>query len=222
MNCGIVIPAYNVASQVETVLDCALKYINKDRIFVVDDGSRDNVSEIGESRGVHVYRHEKNRGKGKTLQTGFDLALSRGVDSVFTIDGDGQHNPDYIPEFIQCMETTRCDMVIGWRDFRLGKMPVDRIASNVLSSLFVSFVLNKKIPDSQCGFRLIKADLLKNMNLTSLKYEIETELILETVKMGKKIFFLPIESLYCAHHSNIRRFRDSLRFCNLLIKYLNN
>jgi len=222
MNCGIVIPAYNVASQVETVLDCALHYINKDNIFLIDDGSKDNASEIGQRKEVQVFRHEKNRGKGKALQTGFDLALSRGVDSVFTIDGDGQHNPDYIPEFIQCMETTRCDMVVGWRDFRFGKMPLDRIASNILSSLAVSLVVNEKIPDSQCGYRLIRADLLKIMNLTSLKYEIETELILETVTKGKKLTFLPIESLYCAHHSNIRRFRDSLRFCNLLIKYLNN
>ncbi|MFO7888978.1 MAG: glycosyltransferase family 2 protein [bacterium] len=221
MNCGIVIPAYNVASQVETVLDCAFQYINKDKIFLIDDGSEDNVSEIGQRKGVQFYRHKKNRGKGKALQTGFDLALSRGVDSVFTIDGDGQHNPDYIPEFIQCMETTQCDMVVGWRDFCLGKMPLDRIASNILSSLAVSLVINTKIPDSQCGYRLIRADLLKKMNLTSSKYEIETELILETVTRGKKLSFLPIESLYCAHHSNIRRFRDSLRFCNLLINSLN-
>ncbi len=222
MNCGIVIPAYNVASQVEAVLDCAFNYINKENIFLIDDGSKDNVSEIGQDKGVQVYRHEKNRGKGKALQTGFNLALSRGVDSVFTIDGDGQHNPDYIPAFIQCMETTQCDMVVGWRNFRLGKMPADRIASNILSSLAVSLVINTKIPDSQCGYRLIRADLLKKMNLTSLKYEIETELILEAVTLGKKLSFLPIESLYCAHYSNIRRFRDSLRFCNLLIKYLNN
>ncbi len=221
MDIGVVIPAYNVASQVDKVLDCTLKYINKEKIILIDDGSSDATAEIGESRSVVVYRHEKNCGKGKTLRTGFDLALSQGVESVFTIDGDGQHNPDYIPDFIKSMQANQCDMVVGRRDFRLGKMPVDRIASNMLSSLVVSLVLDKKIPDCQCGFRLISADLLRAMTLTSIKYEIETELILKTVKMGRKVSFLPIESVYYAHNSNIRRFRDSIRFCDLLVDFLN-
>lgn len=220
MNCGIIIPAYNVASQVASVLDCVLKYVNKERIYLIDDGSDDNTLEVGKSKGVTVYRNEKNQGKGRALRTGFDLALSQGVDSVFTIDGDGQHDPNYIPDFIQCMQSDTCDMVVGWRDFRIGKMPIDRIFSNVLSSLLVSIILNKKIPDSQCGFRLISVNLLKQITLTSVKYEIETELILKTVFRKCKLSFLPIESLYCAHHSNIRRFRDSLRFCNLLKDFL--
>lgn len=220
MDYGIIIPAYNVASQVDSVLDCALKYVKKEKIYLIDDGSDDNTAEVGKSRGVTVHRNDKNQGKGKALRTGFDLALSKGIDSIFTIDGDGQHDPNYIPDFIQCMQSDKCDMVVGWRNFKIGNMPPDRIVSNVLSSLAISLIVDKKILDSQCGFRLIKAELLKEITLTSIKYEIETELILKTVYRKRKISFIPIESLYCAHNSNIRRFRDSFRFCNLLKDFL--
>ncbi len=222
MEYGVIIPAYNVASQVEQVLDCTLKYLDRKRIFLIDDGSTDRTAEIGVKKKVMVFSHKENMGKGNALRTGFNLALSQGLDLIFTLDGDGQHNPDYIPDFIQYREAQQCDMVVGKRDFRLGEMPVDRIVSNILSSLAVSLVLNKKIPDSQCGFRLIGAALLKKLKLSSLKYEIETELIVKTIKLGKKISFLPIKSTYRAHHSNIRRFRDSLRFCDLLINSLDH
>ncbi len=220
MKIGIVIPAYNVGNQLSSVLLKTLTYVPARNIYVVDDGSTDSTAEVATCRGVVLFRHDKNRGKGEALKSGFRLALADHPDGIITMDGDGQHDPDCIPDFISRMENTACDLVIGVRSFRIGKMPFDRIFSNVMSSLVISAFVKKIIHDTQCGYRLYRSAVLRELSILSSYYEVETELLVRTLWNGWGIAFCPIPLIYKSYRSHIQRFVDTKRFCLLVLRLL--
>ena len=220
MEVGIVIPAYNVGHRLHNVLSKALEYVQAHRVYVVDDGSTDATAEVAKHYGVVLTRHGTNRGKGEALKSGFRLVLENGLEGIITLDGDGQHDPDYIPDFIRIMEATPCDIVLGVRCFRIGRMPLDRIFSNLTSSILVSLVVKKWIPDSQSGYRLIRASVLKEIHLLSSYYEIETELLIKALWRGSRISYVPISLVYDDSYSNIRRFVDTKRFCKMVLRLI--
>ena len=220
MKIGIVIPAYNAGDQLQNVLSKTQKYVSKNRICVIDDGSNDSTSAIARIFGSDVFRHLKNRGKGSALQTGFRWAVQENLDCVITLDGDGQHDPDHIPDLISVMEKSECDIVLGLRHFRVGVMPLDRICSNILSSFIVSCVAGTKIPDSQCGYRLISHSIFKNIQLESSHYEAESELIIKAAWKKMKIEYCPISLHYGNNTSHMRRFQDTFRFCRLILRLM--
>lgn len=220
MKIGIVIPAYNAGDQLQNVLLKVQKYISKNHICVIDDGSNDSTSAIARAFGSDVFRHLKNRGKGSALQTGFRWAVQENLDYVITLDGDGQHDPDHIPEFISVMEKSGCDIVLGLRQFRIGIMPLDRICSNFLSSFIVSCVAGKRILDSQCGYRLISHSVFRNIHLETSHYETESELLIKAVWKGLRIAYCPISLQYGNSTSHMQRFQDTVRFCRLILLLL--
>ena len=220
MKVGIVIPAYNVGDQLSDVLCKALTYVPSCNIYVVDDGSTDSTAEVAICHGVVLHQHRTNMGKGEALRSGFGLALVDDLDGIITMDGDGQHDPDYIPDFIATMEETACDLVLGIRSFRIGKMPLDRIFSNLMSSWVVSIVVREKIHDSQCGYRLFRAGVLDGISLSSSHYEVETELLIKAIWKGCKIAYCPILLTYEDYRSHIRRFVDTKRFCRMVIRLI--
>ena len=71
-----------------------------DEVLVIDDGSHDTTVSIAELMGATVLVHEKNAGKGVALKTAFRWALARDVRNLVTLDADGQHNPDEIPNLL--------------------------------------------------------------------------------------------------------------------------
>ncbi|MCD6117646.1 glycosyltransferase family 2 protein [bacterium] len=217
MEVGIVIPAYNAESNIKNVLLKIFKYVKPDNIFVIDDGSADRTSEIADELNVKCIRHNTNLGKGEALKTGFSAAGKTGVDAVITIDSDGQHDPDKIPEFIRIMEHNNSDIVLGTRSFGLSNMPIDRILSNRLSSLVVSLVCGKWIPDSQCGYRMIRLKSLDALSLTSSNFELESELLIKAARQKRNITFCPVPVIYNGTGSKINRLKDTKRFCKMII-----
>jgi len=220
MKIGVVIPAYNVGKQLDFVLSKTLNYIPPNFVYVVDDGSFDSTAEIAVRNGVVLLIHKTNRGKGEALKSGFKMAIADGLDGVITMDGDGQHDPAYIPEFISIMKTTGADIVLGRRQIKIGKMPLDRVFSNFLSSLIISIIVGKWVVDTQCGFRLIRTAVLRDIFLFSSYYEIETELLIKAIRAGFRIAYCPISLKYGDEESHIRRFADIRRFCQTVIRLI--
>jgi len=222
MKIGIVIPAYNAGHDIRHVLLKALEYIPKTRICVVDDGSTDNTANAVTSLGVVLLQHPKNCGKGEALKSGFRFAMDNDWDGVITLDADGQHDPEAIPRFITIFSESDFDIALGTRPLRVGEMPLDRICSNRLSSLIVSCVSKMWIPDSQCGYRLIKTEVLRHIDLESSHFETETELIIKAARKGYTFAFCPVVALYHGSGSHIRRWDDTRRFCRLILKSIYN
>ena len=103
--------APQVAAAAAGVVEKSLQYA--DDVLVVDDGSKDNTSEIAKNAGASIIKHPTNFGKGVALKDAFNNV--DGYDVVVTIDGDGQHNPEEIPDLIKPILEGRADFVNGSR-----------------------------------------------------------------------------------------------------------
>ena len=218
MKVCVVIPTYNEAKTIANLI----KKIRQQEleVAVIDDGSQDNTSKIADDNGAIVLRNENNEGKGASLIRGFHYALGRDFDAVITMDGDGQHLPSEIPYFIRLGEYSNSGILIGNRMFKRKNMPSVRVFTNNFMSRLISFVAGQSIPDTQCGFRLIKKEVLEKINLKTSKYETESEIIIQASRLGFNIESVPIKTIYNGEKSQINPVIDVLRFIKFMVREL--
>ncbi len=216
----LIIPAYNVGKYLNTLLTQSVFRIPAERTVVVDDGSSDETAEIAGMHGVWLLRHQGNMGKGLSLRDGLDYVAGKGGEWVITMDGDCQHDPAIIPEFIKAGESGKFDIIIGSRRRSGTKMPWDRRLSNKLSSLLISLVSGQKMEDVQCGYRMIRMDSIKDIIFTRDKYDFEMELLLKMIRKGARVGWVDIPTRYNGAPSSIRRLPDTLRFLKIVSLYL--
>jgi hypothetical protein len=133
------------------------------------------------------------------------------------MDGDGQHSPDDLPFFIQKAQNLQSALIIGNRMEMTKGMPVLRVITNLLMSKFISLILKQHIPDTQCGFRLAKKELLSRMDLTTSKFETESEVLIKAAHLGFKIESIPIKTIYTGQKSQINPLVDTVRFFRFMI-----
>ncbi len=207
---AVVIPAHNEAAAIGP-LTASVRALGYD-VIVVDDGSSDNTGVLAKAAGACVLSTGQKSGKGNALRAGFDHALQRGYGAVVAMDGDGQHHPSDIRSFVECFEKSGASLVNGSRMHDPRGMPPLRLAVNALMSWIISLMCSQRIEDTQCGFRLIAADVLKNVRLECSDFEIETELLVKASRKGFKIASVDIQSIYRGEKSKIRPVRDTLRF----------
>jgi len=99
-------------------------------------------------------------------------------------------------------------------------MPLRRRITNRFMSSVISFLAGQSLPDTQCGYRLISTRVLRSVPLTTDKYEIESEVLIEAANAGFKIKSIPIKSIYRGQKSQIRPFRDTMRFLSFIFQTL--
>ena len=214
MRVCIIIPTYNESAAIGNIIHQIRQ--QKREVVVVDDGSTDATAQISKDKGAIVLRNSKNHGKGFSLIRGLRYALDNNFDAAITMDGDGQHRPEDIPYFIQRAESTDAGIIIGNRMNNPHRMPMIRVLTNKFMSWFISKMIRKKIPDSQCGFRLIKKELLKKLKFTTHRFETESEILFQASRLGYKIDSQPIKSIYQRERSQINPFLDTVRFINFI------
>jgi len=217
MNVCVIIPTFNEARNIASIVK-KLKDYNLE-VLVVDDGSKDNTAEIAIKSGAKVIRNPKNLGKGASLIKGFDYALKNNFDAVITMDGDGQHLPEEVPKFIQRAEQSESSIFIGNRMSDVYSMPLVRKLTNRIMSFFISLIIKQKVPDTQCGLKLIKRKLLEKLKLNTKHYETESEILFTAGRLGYKIESLPIHCVYLGEKSQINPLLDTIRFIRFIMKY---
>ena len=214
----VVIPAFQAAKSIGELV----RRIKEQglAVVVVDDGSRDATAALAAGAGALVISHLRNEGKGRALRTGFDHVVRERYDGVITMDGDGQHDPAEISELIRAGELQHAGIVLGNRMTNGSAMPPARRRTNKLMSSIVSALARQPIPDSQCGFRLIRKEVLEDLSLRARRYEIETELLLKAARRRWKIISIPVRSIYDNHESHIQPLREGLRFTGIILRAL--
>jgi len=217
MNICVIIPTFNEAKNIASIIK-KLKNYNLE-VLVIDDGSKDNTAEIAMSYGAKVIKNLKNLGKGASLIKGFNYALKNNFDAVITMDGDGQHLPEDVPKFIQRAEQSESSIFIGNRMSDFYSMPLVRKLTNRIMSFFISLIIKQKVPDTQCGFKLIKRNFLEKLTLDTKHYETESEILIKTRKLGYKIESIPIRCIYLSKKSQINPVLDTIRFIRFIIRY---
>ncbi|MBN1404978.1 MAG: glycosyltransferase family 2 protein [Candidatus Omnitrophica bacterium] len=211
-----ILPSYNEGKNIAGVIKGVLRH--KINVVVVDDGSTDDTYRLAEESGVSVIRHAKKQGKGAALKDGLDFAILHGYDYMIAMDADGQHSPEEIPLFIsEADKHEDAGIIIGNRLSNPEGMPATRLYTNQLMSQIVSSLCGQYIPDTQCGFKLIKKTALENINIKTRKFEIETELLVKAAKANFRIISVPITTIYAGEKSHINPFMDALRFIKFTI-----
>ncbi len=212
---SVIIPVFNEEGFLGKVVSEVLPYA--DTVIIVDDGCTDNsISEIPTDSKIHIIRHDKNRGKGFALRSGFEFVLSEGFQYLITLDADLQHPPSLIPQFINALDTK--DIIVGARSRDLQIMPIHRIASNYLTSKILSYKLNVPILDSQCGFRAFRCDILRSIMPKRTGFEAETEMLIYAAKSGLRIGFIEIPTIYGKEKSKMRSMKTIFEFIKLVIQ----
>ncbi|MFA5271216.1 MAG: glycosyltransferase family 2 protein [Candidatus Omnitrophota bacterium] len=216
MKIWMVIPAYNEAQLLEKVLLEVKK--NPVKILVIDDGSSDATYLVAGKVADIVIKNEENRGKGMSLRKAIDYLLEKeNFDYIVTMDADGQHLASDIENFLKEAESKE-NFVVGNRMDNPLHMPKVRVLTNKFMSWFISRVAKQKIPDTQCGFRLISRNVLKTVQFKTKKFEVESEILIKAARAGFVIKSIPIQSIYSKNQkSRIHPFVDTIRFIRFIL-----
>lgn len=213
----VLIAAYNEEGGIAEVVCAAKTYLP---VLVVDDGSTDGTARQARKAGATVISYRKNQGKGAALQTGIRQALDSGYDYIVTLDGDGQHDPQEIPAFLEAYRNGQKDLIIGKRDFR--KMPKVRRISNTLGTLLFSWAVAHDIPDNQSGYRLISRRLMEVLHKSAESgYEFEVEMIVYCLMHGYPIGWVGIRTIYGDEKSKIHPLRHLRKFIQVSLRARN-
>ncbi|HDL09789.1 MAG TPA: glycosyltransferase family 2 protein [Candidatus Omnitrophica bacterium] len=219
MQSVILIPAYNEEKNIGSII-ADLNEINPSEIVVIDDGSQDRTAEVARRMGAKVLRLDRNYGKGRALKKGLEYVLHTDASVVFIMDADGQHRAEDVLKLYNHYKKFRPDVIVGNRMNNPWNMPVIRRVTNWIMSKIISIMCRTKIPDSQCGLKLFSRKVIEKVNITSRKFEVESELLLKAAREGFKIDSVDISSVYFPERkSRIRPFPDTIRFIKFTIKY---
>ena len=157
-NFCVVIPAYQEEGRIGETVRRVLRHCRN--VVVVDDGCTDQTAEEAEKAGATVIRQGVNRGKGAALQTGFQYAQDRKFDFLINLDGDGQHDPDDIPRFIEAFQKSGTPVLTGDRMYDTASMPFVRRMTSRFMSWLLSRAMGQRVTDTQSGYRLYRTDVL--------------------------------------------------------------
>ena len=200
-----VVPAHDEAPRIGAVVAEARRHL---AVLVVDDGSSDATAERAREAGAEVIEQRPNQGKGAALRTGFRRALAEGAEAILTLDADGQHDPAEIPAFLEAWSAAgrpedRPDLVIGARSFR--SMPPIRRLSNVVGGMAFSWAVGRDIPDNQSGYRLVSRRLAEaTLASDEPGFAFEVEQITTCIRLGGRIAWVPIRTIYAGAPSHLR------------------
>jgi glycosyltransferase involved in cell wall biosynthesis len=210
----VIIPAYNESQAIGELIERVRR--EGLEVIVVDDGSTDGTVKIAQAGGARVLVSGRNMGKGASLIKGYNFALAQGFDAVISMDGDGQHSPDDLAAFVRKARESGAGLIVGNRMGSAKGMPLLRVATNHLMSKLISFIVKQRVPDTQCGYRLAKKELLEKIDLSTSKYETESEILISAARLGVKIESIPVKTIYAGEKSQINPLVDTLRFLRFL------
>ena len=215
----VVIPAYNEGATIREVVERALKQDLP--IIVIDDGSVDDTSAQLQDLPITLLRNQPNAGKAASLWRGMQSALQQPVDGVITLDGDGQHQPEDIPRFIEAAETHPQQIIIGSRLHDRETIPAKRYYANRFANFWIAWASGMPMEDSQSGFRLYPAELLKDLSLDTSRdrsFVFESEIIIEAGWKGIGVHNIEIPAIYGAEMrpSHFQSVRDILRITKMV------
>ena len=208
--CAAVIPCLNEERSIATLVRRVREILPT--VIVVDDGSADATAQKAEGAGAIVLRHAENQGKGISMRDGLEHARSLGFAWAMLMDGDGQHSPQDIRQFTERAAATNASLIVGNRMHNPASMPWLRRRVNRWMSSQLSRIARQPLPDTQCGFRLVRLDAWARLDLRTERFEVESEWLLAFARAGLRIEFVPVQVIYESERSKINPLLDTWRW----------
>ncbi len=197
----VIIPTYNEKENIKGIIEAVLKVTPKSHILIVDDNSPDGTGEIvkglmKQDERIHLLQREKKMGLGTAYVAGFKYAIEKNYDCVVQMDADFSHNPNDIPRLFK--EIGEYDLVIGSRykdGISVVNWPLSRLFLSYFANVYARVITGVPIRDLTGGFKCIKVDVLKAIDLDSVKadgYGFQIEINFLAYINGFKIKEVPI------------------------------
>ena len=208
---AIVIPVYNHAGQIGDVIEKAKRMGWP--LFVVDDGSTDGTYErIKDIPGVTLVRHDRNRGKGAALLTGF-VAAAPLADWAVTLDGDGQHEPEDAYNLMRAVPPRMRPIVVGRREgMEERHVPWKSRFGRAFSNFWVRASGGPRIGDSQSGFRLYPLPEVLLLKVKARRFQFEVEILAKARWKGIPVREAPVRVSYPPAGGRISHYRGFVDF----------
>ena len=188
----LVIPAYNEAENIETVVNNINECYSMYDYIVVNDGSRDATADICLNNKYNLLNLSNNLGLSGAIQAGMRYAYKNGYDAVLQFDADGQHRAEYIERMLKVIEADEADIVIGSR-FAEKKKPVSlrMLGSNVIGFLIL-LTTRHKIKDPTSGMRIYGRRVIEEFS-RNMNYGPEPDTISYLLRNGIRVKEVQVE-----------------------------
>ena len=214
MNVSIILPARNEADSLRKLLPEIKKVCPQAEILVINDGSTDSTIEVCNEAEVRIFSHQRALGNGAAIKAGARQATG---DIYIFMDADGQHLPEYIPEFLKKMKEGY-DMVIGARNQQshAGK---PRYIANVIYNKLATYMSGHDVKDLTSGFRAVKADAFKRfLYLLPNGFSYPTTITMAMFRSGYQLDYLPIDCNKREGSSHIKLLQDGVKFLLIIFR----
>ena len=215
MKVASLIPAYNEEKTIYEVVRRVKKL--KMLPIVIDDCSSDKTFELAKKAGAIVLRHEKNRGKGEALRTGFEFLKKMNVENVVLIDADMQYLPESSKDLLEVLEKKNADIVMGARDFK--EIPLRHRLGNFVWRNSFNLLFGTNFLDTNCGLMALKKSAIEKIK-DSLQggYIVENSILVQALKNNLKIEQAPVKVKYKKTSGFLRGIRVVLGVLIFILK----
>lgn len=193
---SIIIPVYNEKGTIPKVLKGVAESDTlglEKEVILVDDGSTDGTRDLLGGLGAKytVLCHQKNQGKGAALKTGFKQASG---DIILIQDADLENNPKEYPNLLKPILENKGEIVYGSRHLKKNPRPsIKYYLGNKFTNLLLNAVYGSHLTDFWTGYKVFKAEAIKNLDLKSNRFDIEAEITAKLLRRGYKITEVPID-----------------------------
>lgn len=211
----IIIPAFNESLNIYNTFVKLKPFLNENIDYlIINDGSSDDTLKIIQANNLNHLNNEKNIGLAKTMQKGFAYAYENNYEYAIQFDGDGQHDPQFINEFIMKANESRADIILGNRFFYEKKKNNLRHFGNTLICLAIKLITKTKIHDSTCGYRLYSKKMLKIFSCNNF-FEVEPSTIAFLILNKMKILEINVVVLKrqfgTSHFTSFKAFKYMIK-----------
>ena len=196
MSLTFLLPVFNERATVEQIIQSVRDSGLADRIIVVDDASTDGTRELLEeiaardSR-LELHLHDRNRGKGAALRTGFSKVET---DLVLVQDADLEYDPRDVPALLVPIDENKADVVYGSRFLGAPRRPTMfwHMVANKLLTLMTNVLYNTILTDMETGYKLFRREVIQSITIRSNRFDFEPEITAKLLKKKVRIFEVPI------------------------------
>jgi glycosyltransferase involved in cell wall biosynthesis len=199
----VVLPTYQEAANIVTVLQRVRAAVPTADILVVDDNSPDGTGDLAEATGreiggVAVLRRPGKAGLGSAYRAGFAQGLAEGAEILVEMDSDLSHDPAALPSLLRPVQQGQADLVIGSRYVPGGSIPAWPLHRRLLSrwgNRYAAAMLHLDVADATAGFRAYRADMVRKIDLPTVStdgYGFQIDMAYRVSKLGGRIVEVPI------------------------------
>jgi glycosyltransferase involved in cell wall biosynthesis len=212
----VVLPAYNAAKTLRRTVEQISREIVDD-IILTDDASQDNTFELARELGLHVIRHDRNRGYGGNQKTCYTAALARDADIVVMLHPDYQYSPRLLTAMASMIASDEYDVVLGSRILGNGAlsggMPLYKYISNRGLTLVQNILVGQKLSEYHTGYRAWNRAVLERLPLLlgSDDFVFDNEMLVQAIHFGFRIGEISCPTRYFDEASSIN-FRRSVTY----------